>query len=228
MHTEKFVAHIRGGDEIVDLQLILLNKQQLVSGTKYFVFQLPYPRYSYCEKKEITFLWKQLSALNIKIDIRGAWKPILTRPQDVFLMEAFIDKGYSSSVLEVLNDIRVYMRVTALSEISRGGTKMEKWALAAEPNRNSKWSWPPRRVSTRQNKKVWRDCICGTFIRGIDDLLDPVTRSQHNCTGSRPFHHSTTVACSRDLLSWKQSGNTLQNFFPFWGKFQFQIWKDRH
>ena len=120
MHAEKFMAHIRGGDEIGDLQLILLNKQQLVSGAKDFVFQLPYPRYSYCEKNEITFLWKQLSALNIKMDIRGAWKPILTQPQDVFIMEAFIDKGYTSSVLEVLNDIRVYMRVMALSEISQG------------------------------------------------------------------------------------------------------------
>ena len=50
------MAHIRGGDEIGDLQMILLNTQQLVSGEKYFMFQLPYDRYSYCEDNEITFV----------------------------------------------------------------------------------------------------------------------------------------------------------------------------
>ena len=49
LHTEKFMAHIRGGDVIGDLQMILLNTQQLVSGAKDFMFQLPYDRYSYCE-----------------------------------------------------------------------------------------------------------------------------------------------------------------------------------
>ena len=93
MHIEKFMAHIRGRDEIGDLQLILLHKQQLVSGAKDFLFQVPYDRYSYCEHNEVTFLWKQLSSLNIKLDIRGAWKPTLTQPMEFFLMEAFIDKG---------------------------------------------------------------------------------------------------------------------------------------
>ena len=60
MHTEKFMAHIRGRDEIGDLQLILLNTQQLVSGAKDFLFQADYDRYSYCEHNEVTFLWKQL------------------------------------------------------------------------------------------------------------------------------------------------------------------------
>ena len=41
LHTENFMAHIRGKDEIGDLQMILLNQQQLVCGAQDFLFQLP-------------------------------------------------------------------------------------------------------------------------------------------------------------------------------------------
>ena len=50
------MAHIRGGDETGDLQLILLNKQQLVCGAKDFLFHLLHDRYKYCEENKITFL----------------------------------------------------------------------------------------------------------------------------------------------------------------------------
>ena len=63
---------ISGGDEIGDLQMILLNKQQLVCGANDFIFQLPFNRYNYCEHNEVTFLWKELSDLEITLDIQGA------------------------------------------------------------------------------------------------------------------------------------------------------------
>ena len=72
LHTEKSMAHIRGKGVIGDLQMIHLNQQQLVCGAKDFLFQLPYSRYSYCEENEVTFLWKELVALKIKLDIKGA------------------------------------------------------------------------------------------------------------------------------------------------------------
>ena len=79
------------------------------------------------------------------------------------------------------------MRVAVLSEISNNGCKMGKWALEAESYRDSQWSWLPRRAPTRQNLKVWRDCLRGTFMKGIDDLLDPVIGTLHNCIGNTAF-----------------------------------------
>ena len=144
LHTEKIMAHLRGGDDIGKLQLILLNKQQLVSGAKDFLFQLQASRYTYCEHNEIVFLWKKLSSLNIKLDIKGAWKPTLKDSNDCFLMEKFIDQGYGTHTLEILNDIRVYMRVVVLSDICTQGSRMSKWALAAHQNICNQWQWPPR------------------------------------------------------------------------------------
>ena len=56
MHTEIFIARLRGEDEISTLQMILLNKQQLVTGAKDFLSQSPYSRYPYCELDDVTFL----------------------------------------------------------------------------------------------------------------------------------------------------------------------------
>ena len=45
-------------------------------------------------------------------------------------MENFIDKGYSTSILTVLNDVRVFMKVVVLSDIlTYQGTKMSHWVL---------------------------------------------------------------------------------------------------
>ena len=65
-------------------------------------------------------------SLRIKLEIKGAWKPSLVHPKDAFIMEKFIDKGYNKSVLEILNDIRVYMKVIVVSDLSINGNKMDQ------------------------------------------------------------------------------------------------------
>ena len=73
------------------------------------------------------------------------------------------------------------MQVSVVSDISKNGNKMEKWALSADVNPQSQWTWPPRRTPTRQNMKVWRDCLRGTFMKGLDDLMQPVIETNQNC-----------------------------------------------
>ena len=90
-------------------------------------------------------------------------------------MESFIDKGYTLSTLTVLNDVRIYMKVIVLSDmLTERGNKMAQWALRGEANMHHKWVWPQRRIPTSQNLKVWRDCLRGTFMKGIDDVLRPL------------------------------------------------------
>ena len=139
MHTETFLAHLRGEDDIGTLQRILLIKMQLVVGAKDFLFQSDANRYPYCKHNEVSFLLQQLSSLQITLDIQGAWKPALRDLKDMFIMEAFIDKGYSSTVLTVLNDIHVYMRVLVLSDISiNNGKQISNWALRSEVHSSHK------------------------------------------------------------------------------------------
>ena len=119
LHTENFIAHLRGEDEIGTLKRIILNTLQLAVGLKDFIFQSSYSRYPYCEANDVTFLWKKLSALQITLDMQGVWKPLLVNQNDVFIMEAFIDKGYPATILAVLNNVRIFMQVVVLSDRSK-------------------------------------------------------------------------------------------------------------
>ena len=60
LHTENFIAHLRGKVEIGTLHRIFLSTLQLAIGLKDFIFQSPYSRYPYCEANNVTFLWNVL------------------------------------------------------------------------------------------------------------------------------------------------------------------------
>ena len=64
-HTKTYMVHLRKGDGIGTLQRILLNKQHIITGAKYYIFQSSYLRYPYCEHNEVTFLWDRLSTINM-------------------------------------------------------------------------------------------------------------------------------------------------------------------
>ena len=50
-------------------------------------------------------------------------------------MEQFIDKGYPTKTLAVLNNVRIYVRVIVLIDISiQDRINMAKWDLQAEKN----------------------------------------------------------------------------------------------
>ena len=129
------MTHLRVNNEVGTLQRIRLNLQQLIVGANDIIFKLNYKKYIYYEHNKITYLWNKLSALHIKLDIQGAWRPTLRTHNDQFIMEAFVDKGYTRSVLTVLNNVRVYMKVVVLNNITiQDGTKMIPWAIYSEIN----------------------------------------------------------------------------------------------
>ena len=104
----------------------------------------------------MTFLWGKFSEFNITLDIQGYWRPIKRTTWYVFLRDTFIDKGYHLKNIEVLNNVRIYMKVIVLNDITKNeGTKMVRRAINSETNMEYKWAWSPHRNPTSQNKKVW-------------------------------------------------------------------------
>ena len=53
-------------------------------------------------------------------------------------MDAFIDKGYLAVVLAVLNNVRIFMHVVVLSDMSKlDGARIANWALRSEAKNNN-------------------------------------------------------------------------------------------
>ena len=93
---------------------------------------------------------------------------------------------------------------------------MVNWALAVKPNMNSQWYWPPRRAPTKS--KVWRDCLRGTFMKGVNDLLEPVTETQPNCYGHITFRQFNYSGMTKGSSLMDTLGQYLSEFLSLLGR----------
>ena len=68
----------------------------------------------------------------------------LARSQDVSLMDTFVTHGISAAHLCILNDVRMFKRVTLLSDISTAdGIYLDSTALTSHlPSRPTPYDWP--------------------------------------------------------------------------------------
>ena len=85
----------------------------------------------------IQFLWEQNTKWCITLRIKDAWNQRVIRENDVFLMDKICDNIRSHLVLNKMNDIRLWLRVSRLSDIvTADGTDIATWALHGPPTRS--------------------------------------------------------------------------------------------
>ena len=124
-------------------------------GSKTPFWELPYPLYG-CLAPEgwMQFTWETLSATNITI--RGPLPTIpLSRLHDIHLMDAFIHHTHDTSILQELNDCRMFLQATTLSHISTAdGHNIQHHAwYGTEPSLvQTPPSWPK---TYRPNANAW-------------------------------------------------------------------------
>ena len=73
----------------------------------------------------MTFLWKELSALKITMDISEVWKSTMASPIDVLLVENFIDMGYNNKSWRFSMTSGYTYRLLFLVTSARGGIRWQ-------------------------------------------------------------------------------------------------------
>ena len=73
--------------------------------------------YPYGEKSGIQFLWDQNTKHGIKLQVVGAWKQKLVRVNGVFLMDQTCNKVRRVDLLQHINNVCLYLKVSRLSDI---------------------------------------------------------------------------------------------------------------
>ena len=123
--------------------------------------QEPYKKYSFLSTHSwMKMLWEKLSMFSVRTIIAdgGLDNP---RDGDRFLMQVFVDKGYSRETLLRLNRVRVYWQVLFVSDIlTASGNKIDPEVLA-QPEAHRKRSqlrWPTEHP-TASDFQMWRDAI---------------------------------------------------------------------
>jgi hypothetical protein len=92
-------------------------------------------------------LWSELSDLDLHVAYQGPDLQ-LSREDDQFLVQAFMDESFSDNKLMWLNWCRMYLHVTSLSDISTADRTMlseAAWSGSRDMTRCSPHSWPPSR-----------------------------------------------------------------------------------
>ena len=96
--------------------------------------------------------------------------PVLNqyRPQDQFLMAAFIDNGYRKTQLQILNECRKVLQVNTLSEItSADGAYLEHWAWTGTSNQEplNDYQWPRPAPLKPRHWQIWQQAVQATFLQ---------------------------------------------------------------
>ena len=195
-HLERFCGHIRRQKEIGNLLQIEMDTIQLIMGSRHHFFQLDPSIYCYGEKSFVQYLWEHNYNNNITIHLHDPWRIQPARENDLFIMDEMIKKVTKMDVLCRMNDVRLFLQVTRLSDISvESGDALDLSILNGTPKPNC-LTWPKRRVPLEENLKQFRMIIRSMFggMYGLfpRNLGDPTTftSSKYNTDNINSFLES--------------------------------------
>ena len=84
------------------------------------------------------------------IHINGAWKQEITPENDRFIMDEIIKEIKSSNILKRINELRLYLKISRLSDMATtDGGDIRRWAMYRPPQ-NNLLKWPKRRYPWTQ------------------------------------------------------------------------------
>jgi hypothetical protein len=148
----------------------------------------------------IKFTWQ--AATSVNLTLKGPLS--LPKPQrlhDICLMDAFVAHGYDPQQLQILNDVRMYLQVTLLSDIALAdGLELDIAHFEARlPFTASPYTWPrssrPRANDVVLWKQALRDCFLPPHAHHRR-LSSPLGPWLHDATIHWPWWHSHIAACT--------------------------------
>jgi len=133
-HLVRFVGYLRLNVELRNLLLIKMNQHQLLMGTGTHFLKLSSTDYSYGKNLEFSFcgIKTQSTRLPSKYRERGinAWLAKM-----IFLMDKISIVIRWPEVFEQVNNVRLYLKVSRLSDIVQtDGQWIHHWALHGPPS----------------------------------------------------------------------------------------------
>ena len=111
------VGYLRQDKDIGNLLRIQMDQHQMLIGSETHFLELNSTDYPYGEQSRIQFLWDKNTQYKIILKVPGAWKQKVARRNDVFLMDRIRATIRIKDTLERLNNVRLYLKVSRLSDI---------------------------------------------------------------------------------------------------------------
>lgn len=92
------------------------------------------------------------------------WKGDLTQEYDISVMEKICQDTKPVNILERLNDVRLFLKVSCLSNIAiTASSEIENWTLYGLLSA-TRVTWPERQMPLEENMNLWRDTLMACFF----------------------------------------------------------------
>ena len=165
-HLEGLIRHGRRNSLSGELIRGSIEAVKLEAGMPGTFFELDYytlhPLITDCWIKSV---WRETTILDIQVIERT---PVLqlNRNGDVFLIQAFLEKGYKGRRLERLNRCRIYLQVLSLADICSGSGTYIIPSIKQGHNpypTNDHLDWPAQSSPTTAMWTEWRQALHNTF-----------------------------------------------------------------
>jgi hypothetical protein len=112
--------------------------------------------------------WRDLRLQNLYLE-DTITRPKLKRPQDIFLMDAFVAAGYRKGDLHALKWCRMYLQALRLSDISNAaGTRLCEASWDCQPRQDweAQYNWPKNTRPNASARAIWQEATRGCFLHG--------------------------------------------------------------
>ena len=163
-HVTQFIKYYRANNSIGNLLRISLRWMRHIAGFSYCPLLRPQPTYHHIQDRWFQTLIVFLYECNGYIETND--KPsIYSRQEDSSLMEDFLLFEPSKTQLLLLNQCRLYLRVTTLSDIATNlGTEIQRhfWD-GSRPNNTTKL-WPRQNKPSPNAWRIWRQFIARCYL----------------------------------------------------------------
>ena len=208
MQLEKFQCSL-GTDTVTGRLLqISLESAQLEIGIGRSIFSLNYEDYHFLLTDcWIKHLWKFTYYNDIRIRDHHSELPSLQRENNLYLMEIFVNEGYSKIKLKNINRCRQYLQVIMLSDVMNGyGDGFTTTYMCHKDDfRVSQFKWPRQPRPNTSSIKDWKSALQNSF--GMRNGITQYTLGKWLHNDFNPwswfFHEVTETLYQRDGEIWR-------------------------
>ena len=164
-HVTQFIKYYRNGGSIGDLLKISLQWLRLIAGFSFCPLAQPQPNYHHIDDRwyttTIRFLYECKASIQTNDTIR-----IFCRHHDSCLMEDFLLCDPPPRDLKVLNQCRLFLRVSTLSDIcSSDGRTITRQCWEGLHPVHSTLLWPKQDKPASSSWSTWRKYITRCYLQ---------------------------------------------------------------
>ena len=140
--------------------MIALEQYQLFLGLeKPLLMQSP-ENFQYGETHIIQYIWEACAISNLQFHIPNLRIQKRRFSNDKFLMDIFLDLKVPTTIRKVLNNVRLWLRVSRLSDIFDPVTqRLHPWVMSATSQSTSMLEWPQRCRPSPYAIRQWKTYI---------------------------------------------------------------------